>query len=313
MHIWDKSLRKIQRRQRLWAVLHYGRGRIGRTINILISLLIIISVAILPLEWMEAFAPYLTTLQTIEGVIIGIFTVEYLTRLYSAPRRGKYFFSFAGIIDLLSIIPFYIGFFGFEYIRALRLLRFLKLSEIEPSAASDQGSSLEHGIGLLPDERIEYVVTKHPLILLIGCIPPIIAFTGAISALLLLDVSPIGIAISLALTIFALVFFWRAWLDYSYDVIYVTTDRLIFQNQHLFGRSINQVSYLSITNVKPQYTGVLSYMFRFGSLVVDTAAEHPGQIGMHMVRNHERAAHAIMRQWSLTMKTGSQSTGHSSF
>ncbi len=296
MYLHDPGLRRIQRRQRLWAVLHHGRGRIGRALNALLALLIVFSAAIIPLEWIIGFNEYAGIVHVVEGVIVGVFTIEYVLRVYSAPRRLRYVASFWGIVDLLSIAPFYAGVFGTEYIRLLRLVRFLKLGEIEPSAHSDQGRWLQRGIGLLEGERIEHVVTKHPLVLVLGCIPCVVSVTAALSAFILAESNPIGIAIGVALLSFALVLFWRAWLDYSYDVIYVTNLRLVFQNQHLLGRSINQVNYVSITNVKPQYAGVFSYLFRYGTLIVDTAAEHPGQIGMTMVRNHEKAAHEIMRQ-----------------
>lgn len=300
MFMLDPSLQRIQRRQRIWAVLHHGRGRLGRAFNAGLALLIVCSAAIIPLEWIDGFDQYIVFLHVIEAIIVGIFTMEYILRVYSAPRRLRYIASFWGIIDLLSIVPFYAGIFGTEYIRLLRLVRFLKLGEIEPSGYSDQGRSLEKGIGLLEHERIEYVATKHPLILLLGCIPCVIAISAAISAVILTNSDPIGIAIAVALVVFALVFFWRSWLDYSYDVIYVTNMRLILQNQHLLGRSVNQVGYAAITNVKPQYAGVFSYIFGYGTLIIDTAAEHPGQIGMTMVRRHEQAAHAIMRRCNAT-------------
>lgn len=305
VHFHDPSLRRIQRRQRLWAVLHHGRGRIGRAFNAGISMLIVVSVALIPLEWIDGFDGYIVAVQALEAAIIGVFTVEYLLRLYAAPRRGKYALSFWGIVDLLSIVPFYAGLFGNDYVRMLRLIRFFKLGEVEPSAQSDEGRSLKHGIGLLPNETITYVATKHPLVLLLGSIPCIIFVTAAFATVIAMEGDPIGIAIGVALLLFAFVLFWRTWLDYSYDVMYVTSMRLIFQNQHLLGRSANQVGYGSITNVKPQYAGVFSYIFRYGTLVVDTAAESPGQIGMHMVRNHEKAAHAIMQEMGAHGHVGS--------
>lgn len=301
----DPSLRRIQRRQRVWAVMHYGRGRIGRMFNAGVSFLIVISVALIPLEWIDGFEPYLAAVHVLEGCIVGAFTIEYLMRIYSAPRRWKYIFSFWGIVDLLSIAPFYAGVFGTEYVRGLRLIRFFKLGEVEPSAQSDGGRSLERGIGLLPEERIEHVATKHPLVLLMGCLPCVVAITAAFASFIATEGNPVGIAIGVALLLFSFVLFWRTWLDYSYDVIYITNMRLVFQNQHLLGRSVNQVGYGSITNVKPQYAGLFSYLFRYGTLIVDTAAEHPGQIGMTMVRRHEKAAHAIMRQMGAHGHVGS--------
>lgn len=305
MHVTDPSLRAIQRRQRIWAVMHYGRGRAGRLLNAGLSVLIVLSVSLIPLEWIDGFDEFATIVHVIEGCIVGTFTIEYLLRLYSAPRRWKYALSFWGIVDLLSIAPFYAGVFGTEYVRVLRLVRFFKLGEVEPSALSDEGRSLERGLGLLPNERISYVATKHPLTLLIGSLPCIVSVTAAFAAFIATDGNPVGVAIGVALLLFAFVLFWRSWLDYSYDVIYITNLRLVFHNQHLLGRSVNQVGYASITNVKPQYAGVFSYVFGYGTLIIDTAAEHPGQIGMTMVRRHEKAANAIMRQMGENGRVGS--------
>lgn len=296
MHITDPSLRRIQRRQRIWAVLHDGRGRIGRVFHASLAFLIILSVALIPLEWMSGFDISPEIIHGIEAFIVGTFSLEYLLRIYSAPRRLRYIFSLWGLVDLLSIAPFYAGIFGTEYVRVLRVVRFLKLGEIEPSGLSDEGRSLERGIGLLPGEHIHHVATKHPLVLLVGCVPCVVAITAALGAFTYAEGNPIGIALGVMLMLFAGIFFWRTWLDYSYDVIYITNLRLVFQNQHLLGISTNQVGYSSVTNVKPQYAGVFSYLFRFGTLIIDTAAEHPGQIGMTMIRKHEKAAHAIMSQ-----------------
>jgi voltage-gated potassium channel len=82
----------------------------------------------------------------IEIISVGIFTIEYLCRVWVAPRqisgpygfsgackaRFKYMLSFSGLVDLLSILPFYLrAFFPYldlRILRALRLLRILKLS-----------------------------------------------------------------------------------------------------------------------------------------------------------------------------------------
>ena len=73
-------------------------------------------------------------------VSLGIFTIEYLLRLYVAPEdaafssakypRLAYFKSPFAIIDLVSILPFYLGAFfdaDLRVLRALRLLRLFKL------------------------------------------------------------------------------------------------------------------------------------------------------------------------------------------
>lgn len=280
---------------KLWAALHEGHGRAGKTMNFFLVMLILISVAILPLEFLPDYARFSVIIHSIEAVIVALFTVEYVLRLYAAPKRLRYAFSFFGIVDLLSIMPFYAGIFGTEYVRALRLVRLFKLAEIEAAAEKDGHSVLEKGMGLLPDEDVQYIVTKSPIVLIIGVIPAIICLSFGIGALLLIEQIFIGLAISISLFLFAFLFLWKTWLDFGYDVIYVTNLRLILQNQHVLGRSVNQVQYSSITNVKPFYPSPLSYIFRYGSLIIDTAAEHPGQISLHMVRRHEQAASCIMR------------------
>ena len=40
-----------------------------------------------------------------------LFTIEYLLRLYSAPNRKRYVFSFFGVIDLLALLPSYLSYF----------------------------------------------------------------------------------------------------------------------------------------------------------------------------------------------------------
>lgn len=290
-------------REQLWSIMHDGRGRYGHAFNFGLVVLILISVSIIPLEFLPQFSRFEQFVLIVESVVVALFTAEYALRIYAAPNRLRYIFSFFGIVDLLSIMPFYAGIFGTEYIRALRLVRLFKLAEIEPAAQREEIRTMKRTIGLSEGEHVEHVVTKSPIILVFGVIPPLIALVFGFVILLMFE-GVIGLAIAIVLFLFALVFLWKAWLDYSYDVIYVTNYRLIFQNQHILGRSINQVNYPSITNVKPFYPGPISYILRYGSLVIDTAAEHPGQIGLHAVRKHEEAAHLIMHKCLDAQKNG---------
>ena len=67
------------------------------------------------LQWFEVFS-------------ISVFTIEYLVRLWwSTPWTG-YAFSFFGIVDLLSVLPFYLS-LGID-LRSLRAFRLLRLFRI---------------------------------------------------------------------------------------------------------------------------------------------------------------------------------------
>ena len=64
----------------------------------------------------------------LELVILGIFTAEYVLRLWIAERPWKYALSFYGLIDLAAILPFYLtGGTETTALRAIRLLRLIRL------------------------------------------------------------------------------------------------------------------------------------------------------------------------------------------
>ena len=117
------------------------------------SVLILLNVVAVTLESVEALhEKYDQIFHYFELFSILIFTVEYSLRVWVAPlkyenrvaasysARVKYIFSVNGIIDLLSIIPFYLQFMlpglDLRILRTLRLLRILKLSTYN-SALSD--------------------------------------------------------------------------------------------------------------------------------------------------------------------------------
>ncbi len=283
-------------RKELWAILHDGHGMSGHAFNLFLILLIIASLALLPLEFIPQLKDYHDTLATIEVFTAVLFTMEYVLRIYAAPNRIKYLFSFYGLVDFFSIAPFYLGFLGTQYLRALRIIRVFKLGEIEAAAAEDDEEKMQSGIGLLQGENVHYVVTRSPLYLVIGCLPPLLSTSVGVAVLLSFDVHPIPISIAACLFLFALIFLWKTWLDFSYDVIYVTNRRLILQNQYILGRSVNQVNYHAITNVIPYYPTMVSYLLRYGSIKIETTAAEPGHIELHTVRNHEKAAHMIMEK-----------------
>ncbi|SHE20652.1 ion transporter [methanotrophic endosymbiont of Bathymodiolus puteoserpentis (Logatchev)] len=66
-----------------------------------------------------------------EAVLIGIFSVEYLLRLYVADKKIGFVFSFFGLIDLLAILPFYLSVgLDLRSIRVFRLLRLFRLFKL---------------------------------------------------------------------------------------------------------------------------------------------------------------------------------------
>lgn len=63
----------------------------------------------------------------LDSAFFGLFSIEYILRVYVAPRKRDFIFSFYGIIDLLAILPSLFLLPGF---RVLRILRFLRIFRI---------------------------------------------------------------------------------------------------------------------------------------------------------------------------------------
>jgi voltage-gated potassium channel len=78
---------------------------------------------------------YRPILVRIEWLLTALFTVEYTLRLWCVDRPLRYAGSFFGMVDLLSILPAYLGLFvnGTEslmVVRALRLLRVFRVLKL---------------------------------------------------------------------------------------------------------------------------------------------------------------------------------------
>lgn len=78
-------------------------------------------------------------LKHFETFSIFVFTIEYLTRLILTRPSRKYLFSFFGVIDLVSILPFYVG-LGTDWgsLRAFRLLRLFRIFKLARYNAAAQ-------------------------------------------------------------------------------------------------------------------------------------------------------------------------------
>ncbi len=97
-------------------------SRTGRMFTIMVQFLIVISLITFSIDTLPDLSQNTRyILGSIELIIIGIFTLEYILWVIAAERITKYVFSFYGVIDLLAILPFYIA-SGYD-LRALRIFR----------------------------------------------------------------------------------------------------------------------------------------------------------------------------------------------
>lgn len=119
-------------RTRMQAILDGDDPVFGRVVAFVIQTLIVLSAIAIAAETVPGIPAVVRAgLGLFEFMVLTVFTVEYALRLWAAPSRLRYAFSFYGMIDLLSILPsiLLIG-YDIHALRALRLLRVLRLLKL---------------------------------------------------------------------------------------------------------------------------------------------------------------------------------------
>lgn len=134
---WGKNQldKRINSSQRLYlrTVIFENDTAQGRKFDTAIMWMIVLSVLAVIAETVTEFhSSYWWIFQVLEWIFTLIFTAEYVLRLYSAEKPLKYATSFFGIVDLLAILPTYLGIFfvgigNLVMIRVLRLLRVFRI------------------------------------------------------------------------------------------------------------------------------------------------------------------------------------------
>ena len=110
------------------AELEEAETALGLWLNGAIATLILLSAGIFVAETYPLPAAVMTGLRLADYFILGIFSVEYLARLWVAERPLRHFFSPYALIDLVAILPLLAGWFDTRSLRLIRWLRILKLA-----------------------------------------------------------------------------------------------------------------------------------------------------------------------------------------
>ncbi|NRA40126.1 MAG: ion transporter, partial [Planctomycetes bacterium] len=152
-------------RARIHEIIYEADTFAGKFFDITLLCCILTSIIVVMLESVESIAQeYGMFFNIIEWVFTVLFTIEYIFRILCIGHPVKYILSFYGLVDLLSILPSYLGLFwrgsseSLIVIRSLRLLRVFRLFKLA-----------------------RYVQESQVLINgLRASIPKIIIFTGAV-------------------------------------------------------------------------------------------------------------------------------------
>jgi hypothetical protein len=99
-------------------------------VNRFLGFVTLVSVATVALETVSSLSPYAQLFAQVEYVAVGIFTLEYILRVCLADKPIRYVFSWFGFVDLLAVIPSYLGFANLTFLkvaRTVRIIRFLRM------------------------------------------------------------------------------------------------------------------------------------------------------------------------------------------
>ncbi|MBD2176263.1 ion transporter [Pseudanabaena sp. FACHB-1998] len=106
---------------------------IGKVINIAIALLVLASATSFVAQTYEISEVVRHRLNLMDNIILDLFVFEYFLRLWCAEERLKYLFSLYAIIDLVAILPFFLGTIDIAFLRLLRWFRILRLIRLVES------------------------------------------------------------------------------------------------------------------------------------------------------------------------------------
>ena len=120
-------------RDTAYRVIFEAETRAGKLFDIALILAILSSVTVVMLDSVPEIAErYHGALRLAEWFFTGVFTIEYMARIWCVASKKKYALSFFGIIDLLSVIPTYLSLLipGIEVLADVRILRVVRVFRI---------------------------------------------------------------------------------------------------------------------------------------------------------------------------------------
>ncbi|MGL6070153.1 ion transporter [Craterilacuibacter sp.] len=165
-------------RRKLYIIIFEADTRAGRTFDILLLLAIVASVLCVMLESVAGIRnSYGTQLKVLDVLFALFFTVEYILRLVCVHKPIRYARSFFGIIDLLAVLPFYLGLFipGSHFLADIRILRLLRLFRI---------FKLTHYIGEAQQLRRALMASRRKITIFLATVISLVIILGTLMYLI---------------------------------------------------------------------------------------------------------------------------------
>lgn len=164
----------MNRRNKIFVVIFGTDTRAGKAFDVVLLWAIILSLTTVALESVSSLREaYHEIFFTTEWLFTIAFSLEYLLRVYSSPKPWKYITSFFGIVDLLAILPTFLGLVFDQAtfllsIRAFRLLRMFRVFKL--------GRYIKEA-GILI-KALQY--SKHKIIVFFGAVLTLVLILGSL-------------------------------------------------------------------------------------------------------------------------------------
>ena len=140
--MYNGIMNKSRFKKRIFEIIQIGKNSdvASRAFDIILVVMIVANILTLFLETFDGLAAWRPAFRTVETVTILFFSVEYALRIWTAeylfPERSRisavwhFIRSFDGIVDLLTILPFFwmSGFVAFRMLRVVRIFHLFRVN-----------------------------------------------------------------------------------------------------------------------------------------------------------------------------------------
>ncbi len=164
----------VLNKKRIYEIIFEADTNEGKAFDVTIIFLILLSVLLVLLDSIAAVRErYGVVIHAIEWFITGVFLLEYILRIWVLEKPVKYIFSFYGIIDLMAILPNFLGliFTGSQslmVIRAVRLLRVFRIFKL--SRYTSAGRTLAKALYRSREKIFMFIAVILTMVIIFGTI-----------------------------------------------------------------------------------------------------------------------------------------------
>lgn len=152
------------------AIFEDPRSRYFGLVNDVLAAATLISIFVIILETVPSLSAYASIFFIVEWMTVSLFTLEYGLRLWATKKKRTYALSFFGIVDLVAILPSFIGIANLTFLksaRVVRIIRFLRLVRLAKLSRM-HGKDAEETLGVVGFNILLYASTLTLVILIFG-------------------------------------------------------------------------------------------------------------------------------------------------